>query len=128
MNREEKYCRVCGRRMQWRRKWRHNWEQVLYCSKACRRIGLTEMDRTMEAAIVDLLDRQVGKRGIRVEAAAEALATVSTANRQQGLASAARNAARRLYNRGIIEILQNGQLVDPSHAKGPFRIRQRKAG
>ncbi|MDE2315848.1 MAG: DUF2256 domain-containing protein [Xanthomonadaceae bacterium] len=32
-----KTCRVCGRPMSWRRAWAANWEQVRYCSEACRR-------------------------------------------------------------------------------------------
>ena len=32
-----KDCVVCGRPMAWRRKWALNWEQVKYCSDACRR-------------------------------------------------------------------------------------------
>lgn len=30
-------CSVCGRPMSWRKKWEKNWEQVKYCSDACRR-------------------------------------------------------------------------------------------
>lgn len=32
-----KPCSVCGRPMSWRKKWAKNWEQVKYCSQACRR-------------------------------------------------------------------------------------------
>jgi hypothetical protein len=32
-----KPCSVCGRPMSWRKKWEKNWEQVKYCSDACRR-------------------------------------------------------------------------------------------
>ncbi len=32
-----KPCAVCGRPMNWRRAWAKNWEQVRYCSEACRR-------------------------------------------------------------------------------------------
>jgi hypothetical protein len=31
-----KPCAVCGRPMSWRKAWERNWEQVLYCSAACR--------------------------------------------------------------------------------------------
>jgi hypothetical protein len=33
----EKICTVCGRPFAWRRKWRKDWEEVKYCSDACRR-------------------------------------------------------------------------------------------
>lgn len=32
-----KPCKVCGREMTWRKAWAKNWEQVLYCSDACRK-------------------------------------------------------------------------------------------
>ena len=32
-----KPCRVCGRPMSWRKNWAKNWDQVLYCSEACRK-------------------------------------------------------------------------------------------
>ena len=31
-----KPCAMCGRDMSWRKAWAKNWEQVLYCSDACR--------------------------------------------------------------------------------------------
>ena len=31
-----KPCAACGRDMTWRKAWAKNWEQVLYCSNACR--------------------------------------------------------------------------------------------
>lgn len=34
-----KPCTVCGRPMSWRKKWEKNWDQVKYCSEACRRAG-----------------------------------------------------------------------------------------
>jgi len=30
-------CRQCGRPFAWRKKWEKVWDQVLYCSDACRR-------------------------------------------------------------------------------------------
>lgn len=32
-----KPCGACGRDMTWRKRWARNWEQVKYCSEACRR-------------------------------------------------------------------------------------------
>ncbi|MFM9878781.1 MAG: DUF2256 domain-containing protein [Burkholderiaceae bacterium] len=31
-----KLCTACGREMTWRKAWAKNWEQVRYCSDACR--------------------------------------------------------------------------------------------
>jgi hypothetical protein len=30
-------CLSCGREFSWRKRWRANWQQVLYCSERCRR-------------------------------------------------------------------------------------------
>jgi hypothetical protein len=32
----EKICPVCNRPFTWRKKWEKNWENVVYCSDACR--------------------------------------------------------------------------------------------
>jgi hypothetical protein len=32
-----KICVICRRPMTWRKKWAKNWEQVKYCSDACRK-------------------------------------------------------------------------------------------
>jgi len=33
----QKICAVCGRPFVWRKKWVKVWEEVRYCSDACRR-------------------------------------------------------------------------------------------
>ncbi|MBJ57535.1 MAG: hypothetical protein CMP24_04785 [Rickettsiales bacterium] len=33
-----KICLRCNRPFNWRKKWRNNWNEVLYCSKKCRSI------------------------------------------------------------------------------------------
>ena len=32
-----KPCTVCGRAMTWRKAWAKNWDEVRYCSEACRK-------------------------------------------------------------------------------------------
>ncbi|MBM3885063.1 MAG: DUF2256 domain-containing protein [Gemmatimonadetes bacterium] len=34
-----KTCEACGRPFTWRKKWERDWDQVRYCSDACRRRG-----------------------------------------------------------------------------------------
>jgi hypothetical protein len=34
-----KPCVSCGRPMSWRKSWAKNWDEVRYCSQACRRAG-----------------------------------------------------------------------------------------
>jgi hypothetical protein len=33
----EKICEVCQRPFTWRKKWKKNWNEVKYCSDACRK-------------------------------------------------------------------------------------------
>lgn len=35
-NLPEKACAACGRTFAWRRKWARDWDQVRWCSDACR--------------------------------------------------------------------------------------------
>ena len=35
----QKFCPVCRRRFAWRKKWECCWEEVVYCSRRCRREG-----------------------------------------------------------------------------------------
>ena len=32
-----KPCALCGRPFAWRRRWARDWDEVRYCSEACRR-------------------------------------------------------------------------------------------
>jgi len=34
-----KPCEACGRPFTWRKKWERDWDQVRYCSDACRGTG-----------------------------------------------------------------------------------------
>ncbi|MCT0227138.1 DUF2256 domain-containing protein [Synechococcus sp. CS-1331] len=36
-DRASKLCAVCGRRFEWRKKWKDVWQEVRYCSERCRR-------------------------------------------------------------------------------------------
>ena len=33
----EKICVACGRKMTWRKSWSKNWDEVKYCSNACKK-------------------------------------------------------------------------------------------
>ena len=120
-----KFCEVCGRRMTWRKKWRKNWDEVRYCSKACRTDKLNETDQKLENAILLLLKQRRPNATICPSEAARKVAGRDAPDRWRPLMQAARNAARRLYNQQKIIILQKGSPVDPSSAKGPIRIKLR---
>ena len=34
-----KLCVACGRPMSWRKRWARNWDEVKFCSDACRKAG-----------------------------------------------------------------------------------------
>ena len=114
-----KWCAGCGREIEWRKKWERNWDSVKWCSSECRRRGLTELDRTLEQAILDLLRQRSRAATIcPSEAARSALP-----NDWERIMDDTRCAARRLVATGAIVIVQKGTVVDPSTAKGPIRLR-----
>jgi hypothetical protein len=45
-----KTCLVCGKEMTWRKSWAKNWDEVKYCSDACRskKITTNTTSRTSE--------------------------------------------------------------------------------
>ena len=109
---EDKICQSCGRRIEWRKKWARDWDQVLYCSTACRRRGVTEADRKAEEAI---------RYAVRHSAGATSLAAISWDAQHPEIL---RRAARRLVAAGEIEMIQGGRVVDPATAVGEVSIRR----
>ena len=118
---EPKWCASCGRVIEWRAKWARNWDDVRYCSDACRRRKVRPVDRALESAILELLDRR--KRGATI-CPSEAARSVGGDEDWRELMEPARRAARRLVVDGEVEITQRGVVVDPSTAKGAIRIRK----
>ena len=116
---ETRACVVCGRTIQWRKKWERSWDQVRYCSDGCRRRKLGPVDADLEGAILDLLAQRAGGATICPSEAARAVAP----GEWRELMEPARMAARRLVAAGDVVITQRGRVVDPSTAKGPIRIR-----
>lgn len=121
---DDKTCEACGRRIEWRKKWERDWDQVRYCSQACRRHKLDPTDRALEQSITDLLDDRARGKTICPSEAARAVAAAEDLDDWRDLMEPARRAARRMVARGEVEITQAGHVVDPSTAKGPIRIRR----
>ncbi len=117
---DEKTCGSCGRRIEWRKKWADDWDQVRWCSDACRRRKVRPVDRQLEAAILDLLAERAGDATICPSEAAKAV----DPDEWRELMEPARAAGRRLVADGSVVITQKGHIVDPSTAKGPIRIRR----
>ena len=128
-DRAEKTCASCGRRIEWRARWARDWEHVRWCSDACRRRGVTAVDRELEASIRSLLAVRAADATICPSEAARAVAGADAdadadADAWRALMEPARRAARRLVAAGELEITQGGRVVDPSTAKGPIRVRR----
>lgn len=113
----ERTCASCGRRMPVGAAAEARW-----CSAACRRHRIDDVDRALERAIAERLDA-----GVTEVDPAEVARTVggsSTGTDPDPLREAARRAARRLTARGAAEVVQHGTVVDASTARGPFRVRR----
>jgi len=113
-------CAGCGRAFDWRPALAAAWDEVRWCSDACRRRGVRPVDRALEAAIDTLL---AGRAGDATICPSEAARHVDPDGWRE-LMEPARRAARRMVAAGTLEILQSGRVVDPSHAKGPIRLRR----
>ncbi|PYY37425.1 hypothetical protein DEJ32_11965 [Curtobacterium sp. MCPF17_046] len=111
----ERTCASCGRRMP-----DSAGPDTKWCSDACRRHGLDDTDRTLEHTIDALLDARALTSSICPSDAAR----VVGGEDWRDLMEPARRAARRMVARGEVEITQGGNVVDPSTAKGPIRIRR----
>ena len=115
----DKTCASCGRRITWRATWARSWDEVRFCSDACRRQKVSRTDRALEESIRTLL---AGRSGTICPS--EAARQVAGDQDFAPLMEPARRAARRLVAAGEVEITQGGRVVDPSTAKGPIRIRR----
>lgn len=122
--RPTKTCLVCGRQIQWRKKWERDWENVKYCSDACRRFTPSADEAGLEQAILHLLSKR--DRGETICPSEAARLSRPSGDAWRELMEPARAAARRLVAKGLIEITQGGRVVDPSTAKGPIRLRRRE--
>lgn len=118
---EPKACVVCGRQIEWRKKWERDWDAVKYCSKSCRSRKLSSTDVLLEQAILDLLNERSNGSSICPSEAARRVDPDSWRN----LMEPARMAARRLVDQKHVLITQQGHEVDPSRATGSIRIRLR---
>lgn len=115
---EDKTCASCGRRIEWRAKWARSWDDVRWCSDACRRRGVTAVDARLEDLLRTSLAR-AGRGGVDPDEAARSV----DPDGWRALHEPARRAARRLVAAGEAEMVQRGRVVDPSTAKGDVRIR-----
>lgn len=115
MLRHHKNCAVCGRRMDWRKRWRNNWQSVKYCSSSCRRSSRDVERHNLETRILAMLNQQPGKACLDLDGMTAKLFDASSRSFHQHRVSV-HNAARRLCNRGVTSLFRQGRPVDPSKA------------
>jgi hypothetical protein len=120
----DKTCASCGRRIEWRKKWERDWDDVRYCSDACRQRKVSAADRELEERIRSLLAARAATATICPSDVARSMSADESEWRP--LMEPVRRAARRMVAAGEVEITQGGSVVDPSTAKGPIRIRRRR--
>lgn len=117
---EDRFCRRCGRRIEWRRKWAADWERIAYCGERCRRNKLGRRDREVERALV----ARAGRAASGATFCPSEVARTVGGEDWRACMEAVREAARRLVVRGELEVLQRGSVVDASTARGPIRLRR----
>ncbi len=122
-----KPCARCGRTITWRAKWARSWDEVRYCSDACRAGTSAGAPATpgLEAALEQAIRALLATRARGATICPSEAARVVGGDDWRPLMEATRQAARRLVVTGAIEITQGGRVVDPSTARGPIRLRAR---
>lgn len=117
-NPPDKICETCGRTFAWRARWARQWDQVRYCSKACRG-GPGRRGEAVEQAILALLEQRRAGASICPSEVARQQFGASWREEMETV----RRAARRLAHGGRIQITQGGRAVDPSDFRGAIRLR-----
>lgn len=119
-----KSCAVCGRAITWRKKWERDWDSVRYCSDRCRsRKSELRGEDSLARTILSLLATRPRNATLCPSEVARALGEDGWRERMEPV----REAARRLVQQGVLDIVQGGRVVDPSTARGPIRLRLRTA-
>lgn len=96
----------------------HNWEQLRYCSAACRRQAGATIHRLVERCIVALLAERRPQASIcPSDAARQVFGEQFRAHMED-----VRNAARRMAGRDEVVVTQRGARIDPATMRGPVRI------
>ncbi len=107
--------------MHMQRRWARTWDQVRFCSDACRKATITADDTALEQAIVALLQSRARSASICPSEASRAVFGAAAGLQHEAMRRT-RYAANRLVVRGTIEMTQKGRRVDPSSAKGAIRL------
>jgi len=115
---DSKICAHCGRTFSYRKKWEDCWQEIRYCSRACRREAGSRRALDLEHLILDLLKERGKEKSICPSEAARKL----NPENWRSLMNETRHAARRLARSGKIRIQKKGQPIDPDEMRGPVRL------
>ncbi len=106
--------------IEWRKKWARDWDNVRYCSAACRKRKIDRTDAELEEEILTLLS----ERGAGKTICPSEVARLLHPDDWQQWMERTHAAGRRLVAQGKVVITQGGQVVDPSRARGAIRFRK----
>ena len=114
-----KICASCGRTMTWRKAWAKNWDDVRYCSNACRSRKLKAVDHDLEAAILACsLSGRAGPRSVRAKQPRSSSRRLAIADGTRPVRSPATRGLRRRRDHatggGCRPIVRQGPDQDPA--------------
>ena len=115
-----KPCARCGRVITWRKAWERDWESVRWCSDNCRKHGLTQVDLQLQDSLESLLESRADSASVDPTEAARAVG----GDHPSGRVASGLHELLPVRAAGVAEITQGGQVIDPSHVKGPIRVRR----
>ena len=113
------YRSIADPRTAMRAKWANNFDEIAYCSKACRSHKPGPTEARFESTILEMLRSSRPSMITCEDVEAKLAFDPPLANQRERC----RQAARRLAGRGEIEVVQQSQVVDPSFAKGVMWLR-----
>lgn len=112
---DPKLCESCGRYFEFRKKWEKDWIQIKYCSDECKK-NKNKFD--YKESIMNLLKQRGSGKTI---CPSEVLPVDQKQNKL--IMEHVRRSARLLAAENLIQITQDGKVVNPSEFKGPIRLR-----
>ena len=119
LNDQDKICRSCYRKIEYRKKWESCWDEIKYCSDECKK-NKFKYDYT------ESLLKLTQERGFqKTICPSEVLEGEDKKNKS--LMELVRRSARKLAFENKIEILQNNKIVPFYDYKGPIRLRIKKS-
>ena len=113
-------CTVCGKSYGWDKKRERDWRQLRYCSTECAERRLSSIDYRLEERLIYLLDEAKAEEPVTALLAAMAV----DPDGWRSLENASINAARRLAVRGKVELVRDGQVIDPDAAGSSEEVRR----